>query len=183
MARSSAAGSFTIKTILQKIIINKGYSMNCEQGSTNLMAINNFTNISKGSIIMRHETIKDHQSTSNGGRASPAGFLYPRSLGRDSDCSLDLDFKRLAINCGGQALWAESANGSCLDSRCQYPRGGLSGGSSSIGEIPSGNPRGGPKVGNGLGEKPPGIGNPSLPLGWNFGYGISEEVLGDLDPA
>lgn len=132
---------------------------------------------------MSHETLKDHESKRNGGKASPTGLFHSRSLGRDSDCSLDLGFKRLAINCGGRALWAKPANDSCLDSGCEYPRIGLFGGSSSIRQTPSGNSRGSPKVGSGLGEESPGIGNPSLALGWNFGYGVSEEVLGDLDPA
>lgn len=132
---------------------------------------------------MSHETVKNYQTRSNGGKASPAGLIHIRSLGRDSDCSLDLGFKRLAINCGGQALWAKPTNGSRLDSGCQYPRVGLFGGSSSIGQTPSSNPRGTPKVRSGLGEEPPRIWNPSLPLGWDFGYGISGEVLGDFDPA
>lgn len=132
---------------------------------------------------MSYETPKDYQSRSNAGKASPAGFSHSRGLGRDSDSSLDPGFKRLAINCSGQTLWAKPANGSCLDSGCQWSRIGLFGGSSSIGQTPSGNPSSGPKVGSGLGEEPPRIGNPSLPMGWNFGCGVSKEVLGGRDPA
>ena len=127
-----------------------------------------------------HETSQNHQSRNNSGKPAQAGFFHPWSLGRHSDCRLDLGFNRMAVDSRVQSFQIESTDSCRLDSRCQYAGCGRIARSSSVWKTRSGHLQSGPGVGDRRGERSQGVWPQSLALGWHYRFRISKKGLGSF---
>ena len=127
-----------------------------------------------------HETSQNHQSRNNSGKLAQAGLFHPWSLGRYSDCRLDLGFNRMAVDSSGQSFQIEQANSCCLDPGCQHARCGRIARSSSVWKTRSGHFQSGPGVGDRRGERSQGVWPHSCTLGWDYRFRISKKGLGSF---